>query len=466
MQYDARIDGISSILPPDSILAGPGISPKYFTDWFGRPVAPPAIVVRPSGVAELSRLLEYCNTRSWRVVSQGGMTGLVSAALPKGNEVVVSLERMSKIIALDRNAKTMTVEAGITLQQVQESAEEHRLIFPLDLAARGSATIGGVIATNAGGTMVIRFGMTRELVLGLEVVLADGTIVNSMHPYLKNNTGYDIKQNFIGSEGTLGIVTKAILRLFPKPNENAVAICAVPSFPALVSLLGHMRDNLEGSLFAFEAMWESYYELAILLPFVRAPLPLGSPFYALIEVAGLESAHRLESVLQDALRKNIINDAVIAKSTADARAIWRIREAAFEAVGQRSPFVAFDVSMRLDLMIEYLEALKARLRTALGPISVSTIAHLGDNNLHVAVHYDAALGDVTADIKAIFYRITGEYQGSISAEHGIGIDKRDYLHHSRTPEEVALMKTLKRSLDPNNILNPDRIFVIETQWAD
>jgi FAD/FMN-containing dehydrogenase len=458
MNNEPSIDVISSVLPPASVLVGTEIGPKYFTDWFGRPVPPPSIVVRPSSTAEVSKLLALCDANNWTVVSQGGMTGLVSAALPHPNEIVLSLDRMSRMLEVDVKAKTMTVEAGISLQQVHESAEEHGLMFPLDLASRGSATIGGTIATNAGGTMVIRFGMMRELVMGLEAVLADGTVVNAMHPLLKNNTGYDVKQNFIGTEGTLGIVTKAILRLFSKPKEKTVALCAVKGFSELVSLLDSVRNDMEGGLFAFEAMWGSYYELAISLPNVKAALPAGSPFYALVEIADFDGASRLENLLQEALTANCISDAVIAKSEAEARAIWCIREAALDAVGQKSPFVTFDVSLRLDRMMAYLDAVERQINSALGAATVSTIAHLGDNNLHVAVHYDAKLGDVRADVKQIVYRVTGDYQGSISAEHGIGIEKRDYLHHSRSKEEIALMRKIKHSLDPNHVLNPNRIF--------
>lgn len=450
---------LTEVLSPGGLVADDDIGAKYYTDSLGRPGCRPRLLVRPASTAEVSSLLKLCSANDWPLVTQGGMTGLVSAALPRPNEIVLSLDRMTRTVRLDTNARTMTVEAGINLQTVQESAEAEGLIFPLDLASRGSATIGGVISTNAGGTMVLRYGMVRELVIGLEAVLADGSIINSMYPYLKNNTGHDVKQYFIGTEGTLGIVTKAILRLYPRPKEKAVALCSAPGLPELIALLGRLQQELEGGVVAFEAMWASYYEMAIRLPNVRAPLPAGSPFYVLVEAAVADGERRLETALGEALGENLISDAVIAKSMTDARSFWDVRELVFEALATRAPYLAFDVSLHLDCATGYLNALEHQITAELGQsVAVTTIAHLGDNNLHVAVHFDSKTTDPRVDVKRVFYRVTGEFRGSVSAEHGIGIDKRDFLRYSRTAEEIALMKNIKRTMDPKNILNRGRIF--------
>ncbi|HEY3639099.1 MAG TPA: FAD-binding oxidoreductase [Rhizomicrobium sp.] len=419
----------------------------------------PTALLRPASASEVSQILRFCHEREVPVVPWGGKTGLVEGANTDG-AFALSLERMNRIEEIDPAGGTMTVEAGCILQNVAEAAEAVGLFFPLDLGARGSATIGGNISTNAGGNRVIRYGMTREMVLGLEAVLADGTIVSSLNRLLKNNAGYDLKQLFIGTEGTLGIITRAVLRLRPKPGSNAVALAAVDRFDALPRLLRHVERGLSGMLSAFEVMWEDFYRLVTTPPAKgRAPLEYGHPYYVLIEQLGNDEAAdmiQFERVLGEAIEQGVIADAVIAKSEAERSAIWSLRD----DVGQcarRGPIFTFDVSLPIVEMENYIEAVHAALQARwAGKQSLMIFGHMGDCNLHFIV----GVGDAGArhDVEAIVYGNLEGRSGSVSAEHGIGLEKRRYLPLSRSDAEIDLMRRLKRALDPRNILNPGKIF--------
>ena len=354
----------------------------------------------------------------------------------------------------------MTVEAGCILQNVAEAAEGEGLFFPLDLGARGSATIGGNISTNAGGNRVIRYGMTRDMVLGLEAVLADGTIVSSLNRLIKNNAGYDLKQLFIGTEGTLGVVTRAVLRLRPKPGSHAVALAAVDRFELLPRLLRHVERGLAGQLSAFEVMWADFYRLVTTPPAKgRAPLPHGHPHYVLVEQLGGDEAAdmiQFERVLGEAIEQGIIADAVIAKSEAERSAIWSLRDDVNQCL-QNKPIFTFDVSLPITEMENYLEVVRDALRAHWpGTLSLMIFGHLGDCNLHLII----GVGDKEARhaVEDIVYASLAGRSGSVSAEHGIGLEKREYLPLSRSEAEIALMRRLKQALDPHNILNPGKIF--------
>ena len=338
-------------------------------------------------------------------------------------------------------------------------------MFPLDLGARGSCTIGGNISTNAGGNRVIRYGMMRDLVLGLEVVTADGTVLKGLRKYIKNNTGIDLKQLFIGSEGILGVVTRAALRVFPAPAERQVALCALPSFGQVITFLKMARERLGGELTAFEVMWNAYYRLTLeRVKGVAGPLPTHHPFYVLLEASGSdpERIHAdLEKLLEMAMGDNLILDATLSTSNASAAAIWRIRDSSVE-LSRSFPYTArigFDVSLVIDRMEQYVDTIESRVRAIDPQAFVIVLGHAGDGNLHVNVHHDRT-PDKHDEFERLVYDITCEFGGSISAEHGIGILKRPYLRMSRTEEEIETMRTLKRSLDPKNILNPGRIFTL------
>jgi FAD/FMN-containing dehydrogenase len=421
---------------------------------FGRPLA----IVRPRSTEEVSGVLRLCHEAATPVVAWGGRTGLVRGTLADG-EVALSLERMNRVLEIDRAGSTMTVEAGAVLANVCDAAEAQGLFFPLDLGARGSATIGGNISTNAGGNRVIRFGMMRELVLGLEAVMADGTIVSSLNRLIKNNAGYDLKQMFIGTEGTLGIVTRAVLRLEQKPVSQNVAFVAVDGFASLVPLLRKMERALGGTLSAFEVMWEDFYRLVTTEPAKgRAPIPYGHPYYVLIEALGGDQdddTARFTRALEGELEAGTVVDAVIAKSKAECAALWALRDDVLQ-VGRNAPIFTFDVSLPLAEMENYVGEVRSSLTSRWPAATMMVFGHLGDGNLHLI----PGVGDAKARaaVEEIVYAPLRKIGGSVSAEHGIGLEKRAYLEYSRNPAEIALMGSLKRAMDPKNILNPGKIF--------
>lgn len=450
---------LKSLLGEAGVLEGERAAEASHSNWsrLGKPHA----VLRPSSTAEVSRILQLCHTASQPVVPWGGKTGLVEGANADGM-LALSLERMNRIEDIDPAGGTMTVEAGCLLQTVQEAADAHGLFFPLDLGARGSATIGGNISTNAGGNRVIRYGMTREMVLGLEAVLPDGAIVSSLNRLLKNNAGYDLKQLFIGTEGTLGVVTRTVLRLRPKPGSTAVALAAADSFSALPRLLRHVERGFSGGLSAFEVMWEDFYRLVTTAPAKgRAPIAYGHPYYVLIEQLGSDEDSNVasfERVLGAALEENIIADAVIAKSQGERNAIWSLRDDVAQCM-RNAPIFTFDVSLPIVEMQDYVADVRSRLLGGWGEsTSLMVFGHLGDCNLHLIVGVgDASVRHAVEDI--IYGALEGR-AGSVSAEHGIGLEKREYLPLSRSEPEIQLMRQLKRALDPMNILNPGKVFAV------
>ncbi|MBH5371569.1 FAD-binding oxidoreductase [Bradyrhizobium glycinis] len=462
---DNFVDRLCKALRKGSVLTGTDIDSRYYHDLAGRPVAQPRAVVRPRTTEDVSALLRFCQREKVPVTTQGGMTGLVRGALPNPNEIVLSMELMNAVEEVDTSSGAAVAQAGTPLQKIQERVEQEGYMFPLDLGARGSCTIGGNISTNAGGNRVIRYGMTRDLILGLEVVTADGMVLQGLRKYIKNNTGIDLKQIFIGSEGVLGVVTRAALRIFPAPRERQVALCALPSFARVISILGMARKLLGGELTAFEVMWSEYYRLALeRVNGVVRPLPVHYPFYVLIEASG-DDADRiqadLDKLLDTAKRENMILDATLSTSNASAEAIWRIRDCSLE-LARTFPYaarIALDVSIAIDRMDQYVKTIVARIKETDPGAFAIVMGHVGDGNLHIELHHEHT-PDRRHELERLAYQITGEFGGSISAEHGIGIVKRPYLKMSRTSEEIEAMRTLKRALDPNNILNPGRIFTI------
>jgi FAD/FMN-containing dehydrogenase len=418
-------------------------------------------VLRPASTEEVAAALRICHAAGQPVVTEGGKTGLVSGTRAAANEIALSLERMNRIERIDARGRTMTVQAGSTLQAVHEAAEAEGLIMPLDLGARGSATIGGNIATNAGGNGVIRYGMMREQVLGLEVVLADGTVLSSLNQVLKNNTGYDLKHLFIGSEGTLGVVTRAVLRLRPLMPVRNSALVATNSMEHLISLLTFIERELGGTMSAFEAMWNSYYRLACRGPNLgEPPLPDSNPFYVLIESTGADreaDAARFQAALEQALENGLLTDAVLAQSEKERTAFWAIRDN-IGSIAALWPLAIFDISLPVAGMEAYLARCAERLGALLGELRWVTFGHLGDGNLHLAVGLGSDDPARKHGVDDIVYGELAQWGGSISAEHGIGLEKRDYLAVSRTGAEIAVMRSLKQALDPRHILNPDRIF--------
>ncbi len=446
-------------LDSKTLLFGDAITDKYCADWSGSEPVRPIAVVRPTTTDQVSSILQLCHQYMQPVVTQGGMTGLAGAATPENNEIALSLERMVGIEEIDLDSMTMTLLAGTPLQQAQEAASAAGLYLPLDLGARGSCTIGGNLSTNAGGNQVVRYGMMRELVLGLEAVLADGRVISSMNKVIKNNTGYDLKQLFIGSEGTLGVVTRIVLRLQPKLKGTYTALCASNDFARLIQFFKHSQTELAGGVSAFEVMWTGYYDYIVEnLETVKNPFSQSYACYALVQYQGADNsqmAEMFESMLCDALQRGMVDDVMVAQSSREADNFWRIRDGIGDVLKLLAPTLGFDVSIPIRDMQSFVEMVEAELKSQFPSARLLLFGHIGDSNLHLAV----GLGNVDDGLKIaeLVYQKVSYYQGSISAEHGIGKLKKKYLPLSRSSEELALMKQLKLALDPQQILNPGRI---------
>ena len=414
--------------------------------------------MRPKTTAEVSFVLRLCHQYGQSVVPQGGLTGLVEGGLTTGTDLVLSLERMNQIENIDPLQRTALVQSGVVLQTLQEAVEAEGLMFPLDLGGRGSCTIGGNISTNAGGNRVIRYGMMRDMVLGLEAVLADGTVISSLNQMIKNNAGYDLKQLFIGSEGTLGVVTRAVLRCRELVTTRPTMLVAVDNFPSLGLLLKHMDRGLSGGVSAFEVMWRNFYELVSTPPAKNtAPIQADYPYYVLIEANGCED-ELVQTVLGEALEKGLAADAVLASSDAQRLQLWALRDDVEQCFRFGQPFI-YDVSLPTAAMEGYVETVNARLADKFEQPRNFTFGHLGDGNLHFVVSVGDESAAARRAVEDCVYPPLAAVAGSVSAEHGIGLEKKPYLNLSRNAAELGLMRSLKAALDPKGILNPDKVLV-------
>ncbi len=419
-------------------------------------------IVYPASTDQLAAVLRLCNESGQTVVPFGGLTGLVQGCQTSPDDIALSLEKMNQIEELDSTAHTMTVQAGVTMQQAQEAAESGGLFFPVDIGARGNCMLGGNVATNAGGTKVIRYGMMRDSVLGLEAVLADGTIISSMNRYIKNNSGFDLKHLFIGTEGVLGIITRIVFRLVVKPRSHNVALLACGSFEDVVAILNKSKESLGSTLCGFEVMWANFYKKAVKpIGPLESPLPIDYPLYAIVESMGtnLQADDReFESEMSQIFEGDLALDGVIAKSGKERDAIWAIR-------GQVEWLVAealnFDVSLRSADVGQYVSEVSDRIEKDVPNVLVAAFGHLGDNNIHISVLADGCKTVHSQVIEKHVYESLLPFDGAISAEHGIGLEKKAYLSISRTAEEIGLMKSLKKMMDPNNILNPGKVFSLD-----
>ena len=445
------------IVGESRLLDGESISGRATSYWNSAPMRAKALLM-PGTTDEIADILKHCNASGQSVITQGGLTNCVHAVEPDDDDVVLSTEKMTGLLEIDRVGGTAIVEAGTVLQTVQETVAKEGFCFPLDLGARGSCTIGGNVATNAGGINVLRYGMMRNLVLGLETVLADGTVMSSMNRMLKNNAGYDMKQIFIGSEGTLGVVTRAVLRLFPKPASRQDALVAMTSIDDVIRFLGKLQRDLAGNLSAFEIMWGAYYRAVTGENGHRPPLSRDYPFYVVLQAEGSDPEvddARFERVLGEALETGIIADAVIPKSATETRAIWEIREN-FEPALVSPPYYLYDVSLPIRDMAAYVATVEDNVARRWPDGMCIALGHMADGNLHFFVA-PGEEGDHHAASDECVYEPLRPYGGSVSAEHGIGVEKISWLPHSKGAAEIELMRVLKRSLDPNNILNPGRV---------
>ena len=416
-------------------------------------------IVRPSTTEQVSQIMALCHAAGQPVVVHGGMSGWVRGVSTKPGEIALSLERMNSIEEVDALNRTATVQAGVILAALQDHLEPFGLDFPLDLGGRGSCHLGGNAATNAGGMRVLRYGMMREQVLGLEVVLADGQVVSSMNRMIKNNTGYDLKQLFIGSEGTLGVITRLVLRLRERPTSSNTALVSATSFGQIAKLLRHMDGALGGMLSAFELVDNSFYRVNTGPGRHAAPLSADKPFYAIIETQGSDQDRdrdHFEQALAGALEKQLFDDCLLANSNRERGDIWAIREDLEHIVRDFQPFYAFDVSLPVGEMEGYMVEVKRRLAAIWPDGAIAFLGHVGDGNLHIAIGAGGA--DDKARIEACVYEPLRAMVGSVSAEHGIGIDKKEWLSVSRNPVERKLMQAVKHLFDPKNILNRGKVF--------
>lgn len=454
-ELEQTLQLLRQALGDKAVLTGAAINPRHHSDWTRHAPACPAALLLPRDTGQVAAALRICNERGQGVVPQGGMTGLAGGAVPRPQDIALSLERLEGIEELDSAASTLTVRAGTRLETIQQAALEADLLFPLDLGARGSCQIGGNIACNAGGNAVIRYGMTRDLVLGLEVVLADGRVLNLLNKMIKNNTGYDLKQCFIGSEGTLGVITRAVLKLAPPPGEQTTSLCALPDYASAVALLRRVQREL-GTPQAYELMWQDFYRLGVSwLENAEAPLADHHPLYALFDTSAAGQA--LERTLQGAFEAGEVVDAVIARSHAQARQLWKVREATGEFPNRLQP-LNFDVSLPIGRIGEFVERCRERLQARWPGNRSLYFGHIGDSNLHLTLDCRALPQPAPVlEVEELVYAAVGEMAGSVSAEHGIGLLKREFLHHSVSPEALQVMRQLKQALDPRGILNPGKL---------
>lgn len=446
-------------LGSQAVLIGTDVPPRNCSDWSGSPPQAPVAVVRPRDTAGVSEAVVACRRAGLSFVPQGGLTGHSGGAVPEPGWVAISLECMVGIEEIDHASATMIVKAGTPLEAVQKAASEAALFFPLDLGSRSSCAIGGNVSTNAGGNRVIRYGMTRELVLGLEVVLPDGTIISNLNKLAKNNAGYDLKHLFIGSEGTLGIVTRVVLRLFPKPQSTMAALCGVADYAAILTLLNSARNELGPLLSAFEVMWPDYWEVVTTRAGVRPPLRGRHGLYVLVEAHGTEEridAPRFEDWLKGLMERGLLTDTTVAQSLAQTQAFWVLRECA--ELGQViGPRVNYDIGLAVARMDEFVGLCKASLTAGIPGCDSAHFGHIGDGNLHVVAWAKGLPVQPKAAMDAIVYGLVRDMGGSISAEHGIGTLKKQWLGYTRNEAEIALMRTLKTALDPDHLLNPGKV---------
>jgi len=463
-------DELVHALGPDAVTTDLGDLGRHASDWSGMQGAEPRAVIRPRTTESVAAAVRLCAAAGQPIVVQGGLTGLAGGASAREGEVALSLERLVGVEAGDPAAMTITVKAGTTLAAVQAAAEDAGLFYAVDIGARGSCTIGGTISTNAGGIRVVRYGMTRLQVLGLEAVLADGTVLSDMSGMLKNNTGFDLKQLFIGGEGVLGVVTRAVLRLQPAPRARATAWLAVADDDALITALSTARVRLGSSLAAFEAMWPEYLSaITARASHYRSPFSEIATPAVLIDVFGddptvtdADLRARLESFLADAMEEGWLTDAVIAESIDQARRLWAIRDEApaeYSTIFRSSK--GYDVSIPIGRMVEAVRVLQTGLAERVPEAASLIYGHLGDANIHLVVGFDTPVEkSVYNGVEDLLYNTVRAFSGSVSAEHGIGVLKRQWLGFTRSEAEIATMRRLKATLDPSGILNPGR--VIET----
>ncbi|MBI2253241.1 MAG: FAD-binding oxidoreductase [Proteobacteria bacterium] len=449
---------LRAALGEGAVLTGSDIGPKHRSDMSMTGRAMPKALIRPRDTAEISAALKICSEHGQSVVPQGGLTGLAGGANANVDDVALSLDLLNGIEELDREAATLTVLAGTPLERAQTAAADAGFLLPLDLGSRGTAQVGGNLATNAGGNRVIRYGMARAQVLGLEAVLADGTILSSLNKMLKNNAGFDLKQLFIGSEGTLGVITRVVFRLKPLPRVTSTAFCALESFEAVLALLQKAERDLGGPS-AFEVMWPDFYRFVTGHKMTNSkPFQQEHPFNVLIEHQGSDAENdptRFQSFLEAALEEGTLIDAMVAQNEKETQSFWRVREG--YALDTLPAIVNFDVSLAIGRIGAFVEECRKRLAARWAGGQFFFYGHIGDSNLHITTCVDYGPDEGMHDVDELVYATVRDFNGSVSAEHGIGTLKREYLGYSRSLQEIDVMRRIKSALDPQGILNPGKV---------
>lgn len=463
------LDQIADAIGADYVLTGSDAAP-YGKDWTGAYTSAPLAVLRPANTAQVSAILKIANATKTPVVPVSGRTGLTGATMAD-NALMLSVDRLNRISDINVARRTATVGAGVILSTLHDAAEEHDLIFPLTLGARGSAMIGGLLSTNAGGANVVRYGSTRGLCLGLEVVMADGRIMNLMSALHKDNSGLDLRNLMIGAEGTLGIITAAVLKLLPKPQAYATAMVAVRSLPDALDLLHALQDATGGGVEAFEYMPRSYIDKhRQLFPGVPGPFDQNYDVNIMIEVAATQAkdavpdddgslpvANALEHALAAMLEDGTVLDAVVARNETQRRDIWKRREDAGEVAFFGGVFVNTDVAVPLDKVAAFEKALTPRIKAIDPDASEVIVAHLGDGNIHHTSYISRNSPEVMDALVEAVEDVVQELGGSFSAEHGIGVSKLETMKRRKDPVALDAMRAIKAALDPNNILNPGKV---------
>ncbi|HSW05204.1 FAD-binding oxidoreductase [Aquabacterium sp.] len=452
------------------LLTEPADTAPFLTDWRRKWTGRALAVVQPDTAGDVAAVVRWCHAQRVAVVAQGGNTGLSGGATPddSGRAVVLSTARLNRVRAIDPVGNTLTAEAGVTLQQVQDAAQEAGRLFPLSLAAQGTCTIGGNLATNAGGVQVLRYGNARALCLGLEVVTAGGEVWDGLRALRKDNTGYDLRDLYIGSEGSLGVITAAVLQLFPRPAAQLVAFVAVPSPAAALALLSLAQSQLGAALTAFELISDTCLALVERhVPAARRPLADASPWYVLIELSDArseaEASAQLESLLEAALEAGHASDAALSASVAQFRSLWALREDISESQGAEGPAIKHDIALPIAQIPGFIESTDALISRYFPGLRLVVFGHLGDGNLHYNLSPPAggmgraAFAALEAPVNHLVHDAVHAHGGSISAEHGLGLLRRDESARYKSGVELQLMHAIKRALDPLNLMNPGKL---------
>jgi FAD/FMN-containing dehydrogenase len=455
------INKLEKIVGKDSILSNGKEKLRFDHIWKTDIPTNAFAVIFPKSTQQISEIMKLCYENNQKVVIQGGLTNLVGSTITRKNDLVISLDKMNQIEEIDEKSRTITVQSGVILEDAISSVNEKNLMLPLNFGAKGSAQIGGIVSTNAGGLRVLRFGMTRNLILGIEAVLSNGEIISSMKKITKDNSGYDIKQLFIGSEGTLGIISKVIFKLEEKPSSRFSALVGLTNYKNVINFLKFMQKGLSGSLSGFELIWgETYKAMRDSSSEYSSLLGINFPYYVIIELLGSDSVNdfkRLSELIYLAIEKNIIEDALLAQNERELNLIWNLREDVSVLAKKSIYDQHFDISLPIPVIENEVNIAIKKLNKLPYVENIFVFGHLADGNIHFIIGKTNNDEEKTKKINDIIYKNLKKNSGSVSAEHGIGMDKKAYLKTSRSKAEIDLMNKLKKSLDPKNILNTGRI---------